>query len=296
MPLVSASSMPCSTAGMNSLGIAPPLILLTKSKPFAGGGLEVDHDVAVLTAAARLADESALDLLGRTADRLPIGDLGAADVGVHAELAQQAVDDHLEVQLAHPVDQRLARLLLRLHLERGVLLGQPGQARGQLLLVGLRLRLDRDGDHRLRELDRLQHDRSVGRAQGVAGARLLQADAGADVAGEALLDLLTVVGVHHQEPADPLGAAAGGVEDAAPRGELARVDAEVGQLADVGIGHHLEGERRERGRSRPAGARPRDPARPRPCVAARSPSRAAPRAATEAARRSRRAAAALPCS
>ena len=30
--------MPCSTAGMNSEGIEPPLILLTKSKPSPGAG------------------------------------------------------------------------------------------------------------------------------------------------------------------------------------------------------------------------------------------------------------------
>ena len=38
MPLASASSIPCSTAGMNSLGIAPPLIRFTKSKPSSGAG------------------------------------------------------------------------------------------------------------------------------------------------------------------------------------------------------------------------------------------------------------------
>ena len=48
-----------------------------------------------------------------------------------------------------------------------------------------------------------------GAAQRVAGGGLLEADAGADVARVALLDLLAVVGVHHQQPADPLGAAVG---------------------------------------------------------------------------------------
>ena len=36
------------------------------------------------------------------------------------------------------------------------------------------------------------------------------------------------------------------VEHARARLELARVDAEVGELADEGVGHDLEGERRER--------------------------------------------------
>ena len=37
-PLSSASSTPFSTAGMNSVGIDPPLTLLTKSKPSPGAG------------------------------------------------------------------------------------------------------------------------------------------------------------------------------------------------------------------------------------------------------------------
>jgi hypothetical protein len=37
-PDPSASSIPCSTAGMNSDGTTPPLILLTKSKPSPGAG------------------------------------------------------------------------------------------------------------------------------------------------------------------------------------------------------------------------------------------------------------------
>ena len=57
--------------------------------------------VAVLARAARLADELALDLLGRLRDRLAVGDLRAADVRVDVELALEAVDDDLEVQLAH---------------------------------------------------------------------------------------------------------------------------------------------------------------------------------------------------
>src|SRR5207237_3739230 len=46
----------------------------------------VDDGVAVLTAAARLADELALHLLDRLADRLAVGDLRPADVRVDAGL------------------------------------------------------------------------------------------------------------------------------------------------------------------------------------------------------------------
>src|SRR6185312_142786 len=81
----------------------------------AGAGLlrvQVDDGVAVLPRAARLPDELALDLLGRLGDRLAVRDLRAADVRLDVELALQAVDDDLEVELAHAGDDRLARLLV----------------------------------------------------------------------------------------------------------------------------------------------------------------------------------------
>ena len=91
-------------------------------------------------------------------------------------------------------------------LEGRVLLGQAAEGDRHLLLVGLRLRLDGDLDDRLGEDDRLELDRRVGRGERVAGDDLLDADGGGDVAGVDLLDLLAVVGVHHQDAADALGA------------------------------------------------------------------------------------------
>jgi hypothetical protein len=83
--------------------------------------LGVDDGVAVLAAAARLPDEPALNLLDRLADRLAVRDLRTADVRVDVELALEAVDDDLEVQLAHARDQRLAGLVVGAHAEGRVL-------------------------------------------------------------------------------------------------------------------------------------------------------------------------------
>ena len=80
----------------------------------------------------------------------------------------------------------------------------------------------------------------------VAGRRLLEADGGGDLARADLLALLAVVRVHLQEAADALGLAVRRVDDAVAGLDLAGVDAEVGQLADVRVGHDLERERRER--------------------------------------------------
>jgi hypothetical protein len=85
-------------------------------------------------------------------ERLAVGHLGLADGGVDVELAQHAVDQHLEVQLAHARDEGLARLLVGLHDEGGVLLGEGVEGLAHLVLVGLGLGLDRNLDDRLGEL------------------------------------------------------------------------------------------------------------------------------------------------
>ena len=158
-PFGSVSFSPFSTAGMYSRGTEPPLIASTNSKPLPGlVRLELEPHVAVLAAAARLLDELALDLGHGSLDRLAIGDLRRADVRLDAELALHAVDDDLEVQLAHARDDRLARFLVGAHAERRILLRQPVERDAHLLLVGLGLRLDRDVDHRIGEFHPLEDD------------------------------------------------------------------------------------------------------------------------------------------
>src|SRR3546814_6615614 len=69
--------------------------------------LELDLDARELAGAAGLLLMRVVDRC-RARDRLAIGDLRRADIGVHLELALHAVDDDLEVQLAHPFDDGLA--------------------------------------------------------------------------------------------------------------------------------------------------------------------------------------------
>ena len=81
------------------------------------------------------------------------------------------------------------------------------------------------------KVERLEDDRVVGIAEGVAGRGLLEPDHGDDVAGEDRVHVLAVVGVHLQDPADPLLAVLRRVEHARALGQRARVDAQVGELA-----------------------------------------------------------------
>ena len=90
--------------------------------------LELDDDVAVLALAAGLPNVAPFGL-DRNGDRLLVGDLRPADVGVDPELPHQAVDDDFEVKLAHALDDRLAGLLVRAQRGRSDPLQPAGQAR-----------------------------------------------------------------------------------------------------------------------------------------------------------------------
>ena len=190
---------------------------------------EVDDGVAILAATTGLADELALDVLDLVAGGLAIGDLRLAHVAVDLELAAETVDDDLEVQLAHAGDDGLAGLVVGVDLEGRVLLG-------------LGLGLDGDVDDGIREVYGLEDDGVLLVAEGVAGLGVLEADAGDDVTGGALLAVDAVVGVHLEDATQALAVVLDGVIDVGAGLGLAGVHADVGELADEGVGHDLEGE------------------------------------------------------
>ena len=185
------------------------------------------------------------DLVHDLGEGLAVRDLRLADVGLDLELALHPVDQHLEVQLAHAADDGLAGLLVRADVEGRVLLGESLDRDAQLVLVALRLRLDGDVDHRRGERHRLEHDRVRRVAQGLARGGVLQAHDRDDVAGAHRVDLLALVRVHPVDLADALLAVLHAVQDLGAGVQATRVHAQVGQLAQVGVGHDLERERRE---------------------------------------------------
>ena len=149
------------------------------------------------------------------------------------------------MELAHPLDDGLARLVVGRNAERGILGSQAVERDAHLFLVGLGLRLHRQLDHGLGEFHPLQDDR-VGRvAQRVAGRGLLEARDGDDVAGARFLDVLTRVRVHQEHTADLFLLVLHRVQVAA-LGQRARIDAGEGERADERIVHDLEGQCRER--------------------------------------------------
>ena len=76
-------------------------------------------------------------------------------------------------------------------------------------------------DHGLREVEIFQGDRLAGITQGVAGASVLDADAGGNIAGEDGLLVDAIVGVHFEDAAHPLLIGGTGVEHLIALVELA---------------------------------------------------------------------------
>src|SRR5690606_2127822 len=204
--------------------------------------LDRDDDAGELAGTTRLLLVGELDLLDRLADGLAVRDLRLADVGLDLELTAHAVDQHLEVQLAHTADDGLAGLLVRVNLEGRVLLGQALDRDAELLLVALRLGLDGDLDDRGREVHGLQDHRVLVVGQRLTGGGLLQAHDGDDVTGAHRLDLLTLVGVHAVDLADALLLALHGVQHLGAGLQTAGVHADEGELAEVRVAHDLERE------------------------------------------------------
>src|SRR5581483_247671 len=204
-------------------------------------GLDANFHVAVLPAAAGLADELAFPLRVLT-NGLAVGHLRLADISLDLKLAHHAINDDLQVEFTHAADDGLATFGIGIHAEGGIFLRQLGQRLAHLLLVGLGLGLDCHRDHRLGELDGFQHDGFVGIANGIARRDVAQPHAGADVAGVDLADLLARVGVHPEQAANALGLALHWIKHAVAGLELSGVNTNERQLADERVGHDLEGQ------------------------------------------------------
>src|SRR4051812_5246811 len=208
-------------------------------------GLERDLHLGELAGATRLLLVRVVVLLDRLLDRLAVRHLRLADVRLDLELPLHAVDEDVEVELAHALDDGLAGLLVLLGAERRVLFGELLDRGAELLLVGLRLGLDGDLDDRLRERHRLEDDLVVRVGQGVTGGGVLQADDRVDVTGGDRVDRVLLVGVHLEDLADALLAALGRIDDLSAGLEATRVDADVREPAEERVRDDLERERRE---------------------------------------------------
>ena len=136
-------------------------------------GFHHELDVCKLAFAAGLARVARVHRSG-LGDGLLVGNLRSADIRLDAELAQKAIDDDLQMELAHAGDDGLARFLVRVGLEGGVFLGKlaeedptfkayTDEETGQTIIAGMgELHLEIIVDRLLREF---RVEANVGRPQ-----------------------------------------------------------------------------------------------------------------------------------
>ena len=103
------------------------------------------------------------------------------------------------MQLAHAGYNHLAGISVRADPKRRILYADLFKGDGQFLFVSLRLRLDGDTDHRLREVDTLEKNTVSHLAQGIAGGGKFESDHGSDIPGVQCLHLFPFVGMHQQD-------------------------------------------------------------------------------------------------
>src|SRR5439155_13822264 len=173
----------------------------------------------------RLADKLAF-ALGGLGDGFAISNLRRARIGLHLELAKQAVPDDFQVQFTHARDDELAGFFIGETAKRRVLLRQALQTFPHLVTISLRLRFDRHADDRLGERRRFEHDIKILVAQRVASPDVAQADERGDVARENLVHVLALAALNDHQPADTLAFARTRIVNRFAFLERARINAE----------------------------------------------------------------------
>ena len=135
--------------------------------------LQSNNDAGELTRTTGLLLVGVLELLDRLADGLTVSNLRVTDVCFNLELALHAVNQDVEMELAHTADNGLAGFLIQVNSEGRILFSQTLNSGTQLLLVGLGLGLNSNVDNRIREGHGLQNNRSILCTQGVTGGGVL---------------------------------------------------------------------------------------------------------------------------
>ncbi len=176
---------------------------------------------------------------------LAVDDLRLARARRDAVLALHAVDDDLEVELAHPGDDRLAGVGVVLDPERRIFFNHLAEREVEALLGRGVLGFDRLRDHRLVGVDALEQDRRLRIAQRVAGGRILEAGCRDDLAGDCLVEPLALGRVNSEQARDLLLLVRAAVQDLGARLERAAEHAHEHDLAAL-VHRDLECERRER--------------------------------------------------
>ncbi len=82
--------------------------------------LQAQDNMTILPFPAGLSDKFTFNILHRFTQGFAVGDLRTTNVRLYAKLTLHAVNDDFQMQLAHPGDNRLAGLFVRVQAERRI--------------------------------------------------------------------------------------------------------------------------------------------------------------------------------
>ena len=148
---------------------------------------------------------------GRT-DRLRDGDALRAEPNRTPDQPLQALVEDGELQLAHTGDAQLPRMWVLVEAQGWVVHDQTACTSGDGRDVRGELGLERVGQHRQGERERLEHQRGAGRAQGRSGTDARGEIEPDDLARPRAVDRFAAVGVHAAQPAHREALAAAGFD------------------------------------------------------------------------------------
>ncbi|CAB4807268.1 unannotated protein [freshwater metagenome] len=162
------------------------------------GGLDGNDDLGVLTCSTSLLLVQVGVAVNDLGDGFTVGNLGLTHCCFYSELSHHAVNEDLEVQLAHARNQGLTSFFIGLNPEGGVFFRERIQSLRHFVLISLGLGLYSNLDNGVRELKGFEYNHVVRITQRVTSACVFQADSGNDVSGvdRILLDLL--IGMHFE--------------------------------------------------------------------------------------------------
>src|SRR5439155_11810784 len=155
------------------------------------------------------------------------------------------VANNFQVQLAHARNDELAGFFVGETTERWIFLSQTLEAFTHLFAIGFGLRLDGHRDNWLGERRWLEQDFEIFVAERITSGDVLEPDERGDIARVSGLDVDPFVGLDHHDAAHAFALARARIINRITLLELAAVNAEEDELADVRIGPKLECQRTE---------------------------------------------------
>ncbi len=141
---------------------------------------------------------------GRLTEGLPQRHLVRHRVDLHAVAGAQPLQCHIDMRLAQTPQHHLTGVGMVFQPQRRILRHQAGQPLRELVVVGLAVRLDGDGQQRVRHRPGLHQERRVLVGEGVAGLGAGQLGHARQIAGDRLRQRTLLLAEGRRQRADPL--------------------------------------------------------------------------------------------